>query len=288
MKERFIVKFNGGLGNQMFQWAFAKGAEQRTGMKAVFDMSFFEKRYARPFELDIFGIEPEKISKFSDKVKLSIIWKLRRKLNNKKFMGIKLISEENPLEYCDFDITPETYIEGFFQSEKYFKDIDLGFEFKEELKGRNKEIAEDIENSESVSLHIRRGDYVKKKVYQNMFATCSLDYYKRAVDIITNIHPRDNYKLFIFSDDIAWVKENLKLPYEMVYVDFNKGKDSYNDMRLMSLCKHNVIANSSFSWWGAYLNKNQYKVVVSPQKWFNDETQNQQDVIPEKWIRIEN
>ena len=288
MTDRFIVKFNGGLGNQMSQYAFAKGMEQKTGMKAVFDMSFFEKRYARPFELGIFGIEPEKISKLSDKLKLSIIWKFRRKLNNKTFMGIKLISEENPLQYYDFDITPNTYIEGFFQSDKYFRDFDLGFEFQNELNEKNKEISEQIKNSESISLHIRRGDYVKKKVYQNMFATCSPDYYKRAVDIITNIHPRDNYKLFIFSDDIKWVKENIKLPYEMVYVDFNKGKESYNDMRLMSMCKHNVIANSSFSWWGAYLNKNHYKVVVAPQKWFNEDTQNQHDVIPEKWIRIEN
>jgi len=284
--KRFIVKFNGGLGNQMFQYAFAKGIEQKTGLKAVFDMSFFEKRYARPFELTIFGIKPEKITKLTDKIKIALIWKLRRKLNGKKFMGMKLISEENAIEYYDFDITEETYIEGFFQTEKHFKGIDLGFEFKDKLDKKNKETADLIKASNSISLHIRRGDYVQKKVYQNMFATCSLDYYKRAVDIITK--GQTDFKLFIFSDDIQWVKENLNLPYETVYVDNNKGKDSYKDMQLMSLCKHNVIANSSFSWWGAYLNKNPEKIVVAPQKWFNDVSIKQTDVIPENWIRIEN
>ena len=284
--ERFIVKFNGGLGNQMFQYAFAKGIEEKTGFNAVFDMSFFQKRYSRPFELGIFGISPNEISSFADKLKISIIWKFRRKLEGKKFLGIKFISEDD-FGYVDYDIEPETYIEGFFQSEKYFpKNIKSDFVFKDELTGQNKEFAEMIQNSNSISLHVRRGDYVKKKRYQNMFATCSLGYYKRAVEIITK--GQSDFKLFIFSDDKEWVKENLNLPYETHFVDFNSGKDSYKDMQLMSLCKHNVIANSSFSWWGAYLNNNPEKIVVAPQKWFNDEDINQKDIIPEKWNRIDN
>lgn len=284
--KRFIVKFNGGLGNQMFQYAFAKGIEEKTGFNAVFDMSFFQKRYSRPFELGIFGINPNKITKISDKLKLSIIWKFRRKLEGKKFAGIKLISEDD-FGYVDYDIEPETYIEGFFQTEKYFsQDIKSEFVFKNELTGQNKEFAEQIQSSNSISLHVRRGDYVKKKRYQNMFATCSIDYYKKAVELITN--GQSDFKLFIFSDDKEWVKENLKLPYDTCYVDFNKGKDSYKDMQLMSLCKHNVIANSSFSWWGAYLNNNPYKIVVAPKKWFNNEDINQKDIIPEEWNRIDN
>ncbi len=270
----------------MFQYAFAKGIEEKTGMSAVFDMSFFEKRYARPFELGIFGINPQKITSFADKLKIGIIWKFRRKLANKKFFGMKLISEDD-FGYVDYDIKPETYVEGFFQSERFFpSNIQSEFEFQTDLTDKNKETADLITGSNSISLHVRRGDYVQKKRYQNMFATCSLDYYKRAVEIITK--GNSDFKLFIFSDDKEWVKDNLRLPYETIYVDFNSGKDSYKDMQLMSLCKHNVIANSSFSWWGAYLNRNPEKTVVAPQKWFNDENINQKDIIPASWIKIKN
>ena len=283
--KRFIVKFNGGLGNQMFQYAFAKGVENKTGMKAMFDMSFFEKRYARPFELSIFGIVPDVAKTFKDKFKIGILWKFRRKLDGKKFLGMKLISEPC-FEFCDMDIEPETYIEGFFQTEKYFEGVDIvkEFQFKEPLSGRSAELAKLMAESNSISLHIRRGDYVKKKVYQNMFAHCDMDYYKNAVELITK--GDTSFKVFLFSDDIEWVKENLSLPCEMIYVDCNSGKDSYRDMQLMSLCKHNIIANSSFSWWGAYLNTNPEKVVVAPKKWFADESINESDVIPTSWVRM--
>ena len=267
----------------MFQYAFAKAVEQKTGMKAFFDMSFFEKSYSRPFELGVFGIDPDRVSAWFDKFRIAVLWKLRRKMNNKSFCGLRLCSEPH-FEYYDFDIKPEDYVIGFFQTEKYFDDAK--FDFKQALDGKNKEVADLINDSNSISLHIRRGDYVQKKRYQNVYATCSLDYYRRAVELITKGNP--DFKLFIFSDDISWVKENLKLPYETVYVDFNSGKDSYKDMQLMSLCKHNVIANSSFSWWGAYLNKNPQKVVVAPCKWFNDEKINQNDIIPQSWVRIDN
>lgn len=284
--KRFIVKFNGGLGNQMFQYAFAKGIQEKTGLEPVFDMSFFKKRYARPFELGVFSIKPNEVLKFSDKLKLALIWKFRRKLEGKKFLSIKLISE-NDFGYCDYEIEPECYIEGFFQSEKYFpKDIRNEFVFKDELDKKNEEVAQLIKNSNSISLHVRRCDYVKKKRYQNMFATCSLDYYKNALELITK--GQKDFRIFVFSDDKEWVKENLKLSYETYYVDLNSGKTSFRDMQLMSFCKHNIIANSSFSWWGAYLNKNPEKIVVAPKKWFNDDGINQKDIIPESWFRIDN
>ena len=128
------------------------------------------------------------------------------------------------------------------------------------------------------------GTCKKKKVYQNMFAHCDMDYYKNAVELITK--GDTSFKVFLFSDDIEWVKENLSLPCEMIYVDCNSGRDSYRDMQLMSLCKHNIIANSSFSWWGAYLNTNPEKVVVAPKKWFADESINESDVIPTSWVRM--
>lgn len=286
-----IVKFNGGLGNQMFQWAFGRALQRKTGIKTHFDMSFFTKKYARPFELGIFKLEVPQVEDFSTKFKLALIWKLRKKLHGKKFLGINFYAEPH-FEYDEnlFGLSPDTYIEGFFQTEKYFKfiekDLRKDFAYRVEPNEQNKELIEQISSSNSISLHIRRGDYVQKKRYQNLYATCSLDYYKRGVEFIAQKF--ENPKLFIFSDDINWVKENLNMPYESVFVTHNTGSSSFEDMRLMSLCKHNVIANSSFSWWGAWLNSNGQKVVIAPEKWFNDESVNQSDVIPEDWVRLSN
>ncbi len=290
-EENYYVKFNGGLGNQMFQWAFARSLGFAKEKKILFDMSFFSKRYARPFELDIFGINPPKVTNIFTKLKLAFLWKFRKKMNKKSFGGITLYSEPH-VEFDQglFELEPNTYIEGFFQSQIYFgliKDfISADFRFKNPPSGINKEFADKIANCNSVSLHIRRGDYVQKKRYQDMFAHCSLDYYRHAVDYIAE-HCQ-NPTIFVFSDDINWARENLKLPYECVYVSHNSGKNSYEDMRLMSLCDHNIIANSSFSWWGAWLNKNPYKIVIAPQWWYSDKTIVQTDIIPQEWVRLEN
>jgi len=291
VRDRVILKLNGGLGNQMFQWALARMIEETTDMEVYLDMSYFQKRYARPFELGIFRLEPKLIEDKLTKLKLEIIWRLRALLKWEEFLGITLYSEAK----FNFDpsitrIKPNTFIEGFFQSELYFKCIEKklreDFVFAKFPDGVNSRLRNEITSENSVSLHIRRGDYVQKKRYQDVYATCSLDYYKRGVELIAQKHP--NPIVFIFSDDIPWVKKNLKLPYECVYVSHNTGENSYEDMRLMSLCKHNVIANSSFSWWGAWLNTNPEKIVVAPQKWFNDENIIQTDVIPENWMRLDN
>lgn len=291
MVDSNIVKYNGGLGNQMFQWAFGKALEARTGVKTIFDMSFFEKKYSRPYELDIFGVSSDVVEGLWTKFKLALIWNLRKKLKNKNVLGINFYSEAH-FEFDEnlFKVNPNTYIEGFFQSEEYFEQVRelvrVAFQFKSKPDSFNQHLIEQISNSNSISLHIRRGDYVQKKRYQNLYATCSLDYYKRGVEYIAK--SLDNPTLFVFSDDPSWVKSNLDLPYECIFVSNNSGAKSYEDMRLMSICKHNVIANSSFSWWGAWLNNNPDKIVIAPKKWFNDYKINQSDVIPKDWIKLEN
>lgn len=291
VEECFIVKLNGGLGNQMFQWALGRALEKKTGVKTIFDMSFFEKGYARPYELNIFNLNAQFVEDFWLKLKLNILWRFRKKLNGKKFLGLTLYSEPHfEFDKNIFKIEPNTYIEGFFQSEKYFQNIEnelrVDFQFKNLPDEENQKLIEKISATNSISLHIRRGDYVKKKRYQNLYAACSLDYYKRGVEYISERYL--NPTLFIFSDDINWVKENLNLPYGSIYVSHNTGSKSYEDIRLMSLCKHNIIANSSFSWWGAWLNNNKEKIVIAPQKWFNDENIIQTDVIPNNWVILEN
>lgn len=291
MKDKFYVKFNGGLGNQMFQWAMARMLEESGDMEAFFDMSYFRKRYARPYELGIFNLEANFVEDFWTKFRLNLIWSFRAFLHFERVLGITLFAEKQ----FNFDsgihkVRKNTYIEGFFQSELYFKMIEeqlrKDFQFKTMPSEQNSKVMHAIKTTNSVSLHIRRGDYVQKKRYQNLYANCSLDYYKRGVEHIAKTVEEPT--LFIFSDDIAWVKKNLRLPYKCVYISHNTGAKSFEDMRLMSLCKHNVIANSSFSWWGAWLNNKPEKIVIAPQKWFNDDDIIQTDVIPSTWTRLEN
>lgn len=291
MADKYIVKFNGGLGNQMFQYAFGYAMEKETGVETFFDMSFFEKKYARPYELGVFSLKVNQVEDYWLKLKLKAMWKLRKKLKKRKFFELTFFPEPHFHYYkYAFQIRPNTYIEGFFQSEKYFKkyedDLHNAFKFKTRPSKFNQYMIEQMSESNSVSVHIRRGDYVQKKRYQDLYATCSLDYYKRGVEHIANKYP--NPRLYVFSDDIQWVKANWNLPYETVFVNHNTADQNFEDIRLMSNCKHNIIANSSFSWWGAWLNKNPQKIVIAPKKWFNDKRINQEDVIPEAWVRLAN
>lgn len=292
-KDKVYIKFNGGLGNQMFQWALGRMIQETTDMDVYYDMSYFKNSYARPYELDIFALVPNFVDDFFTKIKLAIIWWLRGLLKWEKVFGITLYSEA----HFNFDrniqrIKPNTFIEGFFQSEIYFKCVEdklrEDFKFKKETDSRNMDLINKLYSTNSVSLHIRRGDYVEKERNQQLYATCSMDYYRRGVEYIAKHSPDPT--LFIFSDDIPWVKRNLdlKVPYDVVYIAHNTGEKSYEDLRLMSLCHHNIIANSSFSWWGAWLNNNSDKIVIAPQKWFNDDNIIQTDVIPKNWIRLDN
>ena len=131
-----------------------------------------------------------------------------------------------------------------------------------------------------ISIHVRRDDYLSSKYVSGFGGICTIEYYNKAVERIKEevIDP----VFYIFSDDINWCRENLKLE-QGVFIDWNTGKESWQDMFLMSQCKHNIIANSSFSWWGAWLNSNSEKIVIAPRIWWNGL---KDDVVPDSWIRI--
>lgn len=285
------IKLNGGLGNQMFQWAMARTFKEILDVDVFLDMSYFAKRYSRPYQLDIFKVKPDFVKGEITKMKLEIIWAFRKILQGVRVFGIRYY-EEQSFNYDSgvHKIGSNSYISGFFQSERYFRSIAdkirEDFKFAVYPTENSAKIIAHINRCNAVSLHIRRGDYVAKKRYQDQYAQCSLSYYKRAVDYIAERHPDPT--LFIFSDDIEWVKKNLRFPHECVYVEGNNGEKSYEDMRLMSLCSHNIIANSSFSWWGAWLNPNPDKIVVAPTRWFNDPDVIQTDIIPPEWVKLEN
>lgn len=288
------VLLSGGLGNQMFQYAAARALVTRLDAPLVFDLYTLEKKTLatkRHFELDIFNTQIEKQNTTKGKI-LNKIFPFAQR--HRKFFSIfgfftdtAAILYQPSFELLKGNIT----MMGNFQNEQYFKSIkDIirhDFKFKDPLKGKNAELAKKIDNANSVSIHIRRGDYITNKGAANNFVTCDKDYYENAINYISKAIP--NPEFFIFSEDFEWIKENLNFGnHPVTFIDWNKGKDSYIDMQLMSLCRYNIIANSSFSWWGAWLNTNADKLVIAPSKWFQDEKKNVllDQFYPEGWIKI--
>lgn len=268
-----IVKVEAGLGNQMFQYALYR--KLSTIYKDVkIDISeYMIHNDHNGYELErVFGVKAKIATK--EEVK-----KLTSKKNN--YYKEKKFSYDEEVLNIDGDV----YYEGLWQTEKYFKNIEgiirNDFKFSSPLTGKNLEIANMIKERQAVSIHVRRGDYLNSEVHRNV---CSLKYYIKAVNYFKN--KLNNPVFFIFSDDIKWSKNNIIIDKNTIYVDWNKGEYSYKDMQLMSLCKHNIIANSTFSWWGAWLNNNPGKIVIAPSKWFNYTWIDTRDIIPEKWIKV--
>jgi hypothetical protein len=158
------------------------------------------------------------------------------------------------------------------------------FRFKNKLKGKNLVIASEIKMKNSVSIHIRRGDYLHNKKNTSLYATCNSKYYFEAIKIINSSVEKPFF--FVFSDDIPWAKKIFKNMRNFKFITGNCGELSYIDMQLMSLCKHQIIANSTFSWWAAWLNKNDNKIIISPKNWFLKNNFDTSDLIPATWLRI--
>lgn len=279
----------GGLGNQMFEYALYKKFLM-LGKKARIDTHLYKNlrmhngfELEKVFETKIEYADGEDVRRIGD-VRSNIFAKARRKLGIIK----KTHYMPSPLNVARY--TPEifklenAYLDGYWQSEKYFNDI--SDEIKKDLKfvkpliGKNESIARAMIEENSISIHIRRGDYINLPLHQNI---CTELYYKAAIEYMNDKLESPFY--FIFSDDIGWCKANLIIE-NAAYIDWNKGSDNFFDMHLMSKCKHNIIANSSFSWWGAWLNENPNKIVIAPDIWFNNTEIYQEDIIPDSWVKI--
>ena len=287
-----IVKIIGGLGNQMFQYAAGKSLAKKNKTDLKLDISAFETYKLHDYMLDKLNIKTDiatdddlkKIFSSSIVRFLYIIPKLKLLIRNKRVYKEKFFNFNEGLS----DLKNEDiYLDGYFQCEKYFLDIES--EIREDLlpltplEGKNAKMAELITKTNSVSLHVRRGDYVLNSTTNKVHGTCGINYYNKAIDIVTKENPEAVF--FVFSDDCDWARNNLKINHEKYFIDFNGKENCHEDIRLMSLCKHNIIANSSFSWWGAWLNNNKNKIVVAPKKWFNVKI-NTKDLVPENWIKI--
>ena len=275
------ILVSGGLGNQMFQYALYLALKEK-GRNVMLDCSLYSiVKMHNGYELEkCFGIKNPKVKyRKWDLLKLRAILKFRPKY----------------IVYSDFNFFDEKvfytnckYVNGCWQSEKYFVQIQNmmrgAFVFKD-IDAVNAELATEIANNVSIALHIRRGDYLGNSIYSGV---CTEDYYIKAIDLmLSKIINKENIKLYVFTDDIEYSRkfiEKLLVPSQLVNI--NKNEDSYKDMYLMSQCQHNIIANSSFSWWGAWLNENPDKVVIAPQNWFNGLEDNYKDIVPKSWFKL--
>lgn len=285
-----IIRVWGGIGNQMFQYALYKEYQSR-GIETKLDISFFEKKSIHN------GYELQEMFHINDGIyaskkecsqlafyKVNKLSRLLIRIIPRKTCYTVLKEKENGYDEKVLNYS-NCYLEGYFQSEKYFSNIEAAirnsFIFRKEKDDNVKEWEKCIENAgqNSVSIHVRRGDYTTGGTKEKLL--CDTAYYEKAIEYIEN--SVDNPIFFIFSDDIEWCK-NKFLNLKCYYVTGNKGVSSAWDMYLMSCCTHNIIANSSFSWWGAWLNGNDRKIVIAPKEWSSDKKFT--EIIPNSWVEI--
>ncbi|MCX6735937.1 MAG: alpha-1,2-fucosyltransferase [Candidatus Parcubacteria bacterium] len=266
-----IVKLFGGIGNQMFQYALGRGLSLDQKTELAFDLSWYKNSPDRQFTLENFNISGKPITTFQKINSLSV---QRIKESSFAFDSKILSTEKN------------VFLDGYWQSPKYFEGIEdilkKDFTLKDVQDEKYETLLKKISRVNSVSLHIRRGDYLSEKnvrVYEN----CPHEYYEKAIKYIKE--RMGDIELFVFSDDMDWVKKNIRFDFLVTFVsDF--GFTDCQELILMSKCRHNITANSTFSWWGAWLNQNKGKIIVTPKKWFIKERERERDLIPSLWIKL--
>lgn len=287
-----VVKLIGGLGNQMFQYATGRALADAHACDLKLDVSGFDDYKLRVYELADYRIRASvasegDIERFrGSKAVHPIVDRVRKYL--------RLLPPSIFLEKA-FSFDPEVlklqapcYLEGYWQSERYFSAIResllADFSLASPLDRRNQEVFDQMSSCEAVSLHVRRGDYVSNPSAAQFHGLCPMDYYRSGVKYIAE--RVDDPYFFVFSDDTEWVLKNLRIDFPLKVVDVNGPDRGICDMALMRACKHHVIANSSFSWWGAWLNPDESKIVVAPKRWFKEQNMPTEDLIPHSWVRL--
>ena len=290
-----IVRLLGGLGNQMWQYAFLVALKESFPEEDVYyDASFFNGYpLHNGFELDrIFNISAKQATKKDiRKVYHYFVGKYLYSRIYRHYFPV-LETEVREVEVCAYqpgllEKKGNYYYDGYWADHRYydkFRDtLKNEFSFKKEIDERNKGLLQELKERTTCSLHVRRGDYLKDPDFAGI---CDKDYYRRAVQQVKK-EKGENIAFLVFSNDLAWCREELAPCFgdnPVVYVDWNKGTDSYKDMLLMTKCDVNIIANSSFSWWGAYLNTNSNVLVIAPKKYKNVEMNF--NIYPEEWMTI--
>ena len=286
-----ITNIHGGLGNQLFQYAIGRSISIKNGVELKLDISLMDNYKLRSLGLNKLDHKGE-IASFSEvKHRTSenkYLNRLLKLIYSKTFLGRNYYCEQTEFIFDPAVMNLSNgYITGYWQSYKYFDTIYetliKDFKIKDEPDLRNREMLEKIKSSNSVSLHIRRGDYVSNPKNNRLYNVFGMEYYDKAIKFISQKF--DDTQFFIFSDDLQWAADNLNLNEKVNFVDINSSRNPEFDLMLMSNCKHNIIANSTFSWWAAYLNQNSDKIVIAPKIWMST-IENLDDLYPSSWKKL--
>lgn len=288
-KRPVIVGLSGGLGNQLFQYAAGRSLSLKLNVPLELDISWFKGCSDRNYALGSFNVSAtlrERNLCFPDFLKY-LESRISRRYAPRR-MDVPLYREPHfPFDPGFERIRHSVFLEGYWQSESYFKEyaeiIRADLCLVKPLPDPCRGVMDKIRASDAICLHVRRGDYVKNPVTAQTHGTCSPDYYHQGVTKL--IDGLEHPQCFVFSDDPAWVRENIELPCSSTVVDLNSGDDVHWDLALMAECKHFVIANSSLSWWGAWMGNFKDKRVIAPLSWFKD-GKDTKDLIPATWERL--
>lgn len=286
-----ITRLQGGMGNQMFQYALGRALSVKNGTPFKLDREIYKinNSIERHYDLDIFNI----IEEIAQKEEIPFFY---RNSNNNKFLS-KINSILNKIlknkgkelsftfDHTILDVGPDIYLDGYWQSYKYFEGIEdiirKDFSLRDNLPLHIENLKEGIKKENSLCIHVRRGDYVGNSVHEIV----GKEYYNKGIEKIKSLKKID--KIYVFSDDIKWCEQNMKFEFPTMFVgEEYAGIKAEGHMALMSACHNFIIPNSSFAWWGAWLSEYNDKIVVVPQQWFVDESINSGDLIPRGWIRI--
>lgn len=285
----------GGLGNQLFQYAIARRLAFETGQPFRLDLTGYDTDTLRAYSLQPFNVRQD-VATLEEIVRVKPLTPVpgarlspSRLLRTRQYSRT-WIRERKPYAY-DLQIVQargDVYLEGYWANEKYFTSIEAvireEFTVTADPEGENLATARAIQGVASVCLHVRRGDYATDAETRSFHGLAPLEYYAEAVTRLT-ASVRDPH-FFVFSDDPDWVRQHLRLEYPTTYVTHNKADKSHEDLRLMALCRHHIIANSSFSWWGAWLGKHPGHMVFAPAKWLNRPEIDTSDATPAHWVRL--
>jgi len=294
MQRKIIVRIQGGLGNQLFQYAMGRSLALRTGASLFLNAWEYQSALCRDYELAKLNIPAQQTSRFCGD------WEI--KLRRRRYAPFRWLLEaiQSPFGYRriidarqGFDsglatLTGALYLDGYWHSELYFADIRelllQEFTFKEAPNPANADYLARIVSQNAVCVHVRRGDYVQQAHFNALFGVCELAYYQTAIACLQQ--RVSNPAFFVFSDDPEWVLANFPRIDGMTVVTHNLGKNDSDDLRLMMHCKHFIIANSTFSWWAAWLGQFSEKIVIAPKRWYTSPAENDRDLVPETWIRL--
>ena len=287
-----IVKIQGGLGNQMFQYAFGRRMALQHGVELALDISLYDTYPHHPYGLSSFAIK----ERFATSEEIALFTRLKPKpgrrwaMYNILFADRSKYKKEQMFNYDPqmIESKSDAYFDGYRQTERYIQEIEdiirEEFTLTHPLSSESLTLHSDIGKTTAVSLHVRRGLYVSHPLFSAVHGSCGPAYYKKAVAHIAASVKNPHF--FVFSDDPTWARENIKQDFPTTYVSHISPDAPHEDIILMSACKHHILANSTFSWWGAWLNPSKEKVVVGPKKRFEVDTFNTVDILPPSWVRL--